>query len=237
MMQVELIGCTGAGKSTLALEIIRTCREQGIDVVMSDEFMLGQARLSWIKNRLARTLCLDLICLPAWLGTWRKHRAFHAFAIRATLRIPIAWPVKINLIRNVLKKIAVYEIIRRRGSGRQVVLVDEGTLHAAHNLFVHLAVPPNPDDIATFAGLVPLPDVAVYVTQPESTLIERTLARGHKRIPDRSHESVELFVKRAVETFEMLRQQAGVKDRLLVVDGRPDIALSLIRAAAPITDH
>ena len=232
MMQVELIGCTGAGKSTLALDIIRTCREQGFDVVRSDDFVLGQARLNWIKSSLLRTLCLDLVCLPAWLGSWRKHRAFHAFAIQAILRLPIAWAVKINLIRNVLKKIGVYEIIYQRGTGRQVVLVDEGTLHAAHNLFVHLAVPPNPDDIATFAALVPLPDAAVYVTQPESILIERTLARGHKRIPDRSHVNVELFVKRAVETFEMLRQETTIRDRLLIVDGHQDVILSLIRAAA-----
>jgi len=63
-------------------------------------------------------------------------------------------------------------------------------------------------------------------------LIERTLARGHKRIPDRSHVNVELFVKRAVETFEMLRQETTIRDRLLIVDGHQDVILSLIRAAA-----
>ena len=232
MMQIELTGCTGAGKSTLARDIVQACREQGIDVVMGDEVVLGLARLNWLRGRLVRTLCLDLICLPAWLATWGKHRAFHAFTIRTIRRLPIAWTVKLNLLRNVLKKVGTYEIVRRRSPGRHVALVDEGTLHAAHNLLVHLAIPPNPDDIANFARLAPLPDAAVYVQQPESVLIERTLARGHKRVEDRSPTSVRLFVNRAVETFEMLWQQPAISGRLRIVDGRKDDVLPLIRACA-----
>ena len=232
MIQIELTGCTGAGKSTLARGIVQACREQGIDVVMGDEVVLGLARLNWLRGSLARTLCLDLICLPAWLATWGRHRAFHAFTIRTIWRLPIAWTVRLNLLRNVLKKMGTHEIVRRRSPRRQVALVDEGTLHAAHNLFVHVAVPPSPDDIATFARLAPLPDAAVYVKQQESVLIERTLARGHKRIEDRSSASVQLFVERAIETFEMLWQQAAISERLLVVDGRQEIVVPLIRACA-----
>ena len=245
--------CTGAGKTTLANALLHVCQEQGIDIVMGDDLVLKQIRLQRVNSRLARTLLVDLCSLFACLVTWRKNHDFYVFALRIIRRLPVAWFEKLNLARNVLKKIGIYEIIRRRGSGRQVVLVDEGTLHAAHNLFVHVSIPPNADDVATFARLVPLPDVTVYVRQPKPVLIERTLERGHKCIPDHSYANAELFVKRAVETFDKLWRQSMREGRLLVVYSQQDIrvgqdclnqppfalALKIIRAGleAVTADH
>jgi hypothetical protein len=117
----------------------------------------------------------------------------------------------------------IHEIIRRHAGGDRVVLVDEGSLQAAHNLFVHLSVGVNPGDVARFAGLVPLPDIAIYVKEDEHVLIERTMARGHKRIPGRSKAQVEVFVKRALQTFEVLARQPALVDRLLVVSPEQDV--------------
>jgi hypothetical protein len=67
MTQIELFGCTQAGKSTLASNIIRAGQEHGIAVLLSDDFVLQQARLNWIKSSLPRTLLLDLFSLSACL--------------------------------------------------------------------------------------------------------------------------------------------------------------------------
>lgn len=225
-MIVEFIGSTGAGKTTLASDILYACREQGIDVLMGDDFVLKQSCLIWIKSRLIRTLCVDLLSLFACLATWRNNLEFYVFASRIILRLPVVWLEKANLFRNILKKIGIYEIIHRRGSDQQVVLVDEGTLHAAHNLFVHVSVQTNASDFSTFVRLVPLPDVAIYVTQSESVLIERTIKRGHKRIPDRSYAKVEIFVKQAVDTFDKLVRQLVLKKKLLAVDGKRNIIVA-----------
>lgn len=219
-MLIELIGCTSAGKSTLARDILRACRERDIELLMGDDFVLKQVRLDWVKGSLARTLLMDLLLSFVCLVTWQNNLEFCAFAGQIILRLPIGRLEKLNMARNVLKKIGVYEIIRRRGSDQQVVLVDEGTLHAAHYLFVHVSVPPNASDVATFARLAPLPDVAIYVRQSEVVLIERTLKRGHKRIPDCSYAKVEIFIKRAVETFDKLVEQPMIERRLLVVDNQ-----------------
>jgi thymidylate kinase len=246
MMRIEFIGCTGAGKSTLISRILRICRAQGIDAWMGYDFVLRQVRLDWVESKLVRGLLVNLISLFVCLMAWQRHLAFYRFTIRVISRLPasVGWFERLYIGRDVLKNIGMYEIIRRRASAQQLVLLDEGTLHTAHYLFVQVAVEPNIGDISTFAGLVPLPDVVVYVTQSESILIERTLARGHKRIPDRSYTSVERFVKRARTIFEALRQQPALKDKLLVVDGQqncivdqdsPDsrsfaLALKLVRA-------
>src|SRR5712692_4203049 len=144
-MQIELMGCTGAGKSTLARSVLQTFRAHGIDAWLGDEFVLKQVGLNWVRSGLARTLLVDLCSFFACLFTWRSNHEFYVFSVLIILWLPgsVAWPEKLNLVRNVLKKVGIYEIIRRRISDREVVLVDEGTLQAAHNLFVHVSVPAN----------------------------------------------------------------------------------------------
>ncbi len=234
MMQIELTGCTGAGKTTLASAIHRACREQGIDFLMSNDFVLKQFRLSWIKSNWVRTLLVDLCSLSVCLATWRNNLELYVFAIQNIFRLPIAQFEKLNLARNVLKKIGIYEIIHRRGPDQQVVLVDEGTLHAAHNLFVHVSVEANTSDLSTFVKLVPLPDVAVYVTQSESVLIKRTMQRGHKRIPDRSPVKVELFIKRAVDIFDKLIRELVLQRGMLVDESQRSIVVTQSHQNDPI---
>ena len=224
-MQIELIGPTSAGKSTLARGILQAGREQGIDTLMGDDFVLKQVRLNWVKRKLARTLCADLISLFACLITLRNNLEFCHFALRSIWQLPVgvARIEKANIARNVLKKIGIFEIVRRRSSDRQIVVVDEGTLHTAHYLFVHVSVVPNTSELSTFVRLVPKPDVVFHVQQDEDVLIERTLARGHKRIPDGSHAMVERFIRRAVDTFDDLVRQLALGGAFVVVDGKQDL--------------
>ncbi len=230
-MMIELTGSTGAGKSTLASGMLQAYQQRGIDMLMGDDLVLKQIRLSRVKNRWLRLLGVDLVALLTCLATWQRHHAFYAFALPIIFRLPIGGFEKLNLTRNVLKKIGVYEVIRHRSAEQQIILVDEGTLHAAHNLFVHVAVAPNVKDVAAFLQLVPLPDLAVYVRQSESVLIARTLARGHKRIPDRSHANVEHFIERSVEVSDQVAQQLALDSRLVVVDGRQSDALDQVITA------
>lgn len=216
-MQIELIGCTSAGKSILIRKILHACHEQGIDIFLGTDFVLKQVRLNWIKNHLLRTLLMDLAALSACLVTWRRNVKFYLFATRHLLWSPIALFEKINLLRNALKKIGIFEIIRFRSANQQVILVDEGVLQAAHNLFVHVSIEVDMEHLYTFARLVPLPDVVVYLRQPEGLLIDRTMKRGHKRIPDHSYVKVVRFVKQAVATFDKLVQCPVVENKLLIV--------------------
>lgn len=217
-MQIELMGCTSAGKSTLAGGILQACREEGNDLVMGYDFVLEQVHLNWMKGRLSRSLALDLISFFACLVSLRKNRHLYLFAIRLMRRPGIPRLEKLNLLRNVFKKVGVYETIRRRKPEHQIVLLDEGTLHAAHNLFVHVSAVMTDSELSDFVRFVPLPDVVVYVRQRESVLIQRTMKRGHKRIPDPSLSNVELFIKRAITTFDKLAQNDVIESKLLVVD-------------------
>lgn len=223
-MQVELIGCTSAGKSTLTKGILQAYQGQGAEVILADDFVLSQIRSNWIKENLPRALILNLAALFACLVTWRNNLEFCAFAARILLQLPISMSEKLYLFRNVLKKIGTYEIIRSRSSPQEVILVDEGVLQTAHNLFVHVSVQVKREHISTFAELIPLPDVIVYLRQSESLLLDRISKRGHKRIPSRSNGDMIQFIKKAVATFDALAQEPIVESRLLVVNDGQDIS-------------
>jgi hypothetical protein len=221
-MRIELIGCTSAGKSTLASNILRICRDQELDAWMGYDFVLRQVRLDWVKSKLMRGLAVNLIALFVCAVTYRNQIEFYRFVIRFIARLPptVTRAEKLYIGRDVLKNIGIYEIIHRRAADRQIILLDEGTLHTAHYLFVHVSVELESKNLAAFVRLVPLPDVVVYVTQSESVLIERTLERGHKRIPDRSYANVQRFVKRAVAIFDEMAQQPTLESRLLIFDNQ-----------------
>ncbi|NIN34297.1 MAG: hypothetical protein GTO60_04010 [Gammaproteobacteria bacterium] len=140
------------------------------------------------------------------------------------------------MLRQVIKKTGIHAIIRFRGSDQQVILVDEGVLQVAHNLFVHRSVDVKTEHLSTFARLVPLPDVVVYLRQPESLLIDRTMRRGHKRIPDRSYRNVAPFIERAVATFDKLVQHPAVESKLLVVEGGQVATMAANNHDEPIMD-
>lgn len=233
-MHIELMGCTSAGKSTLARGILEACRQQGTDILLGNDFVLRQVRLNWVKGHLPRTLLVDLAALFFCLLTWRHNLEFYRFTTRLLLQLPMAPLEKLNLLRNVFKKIGIYEIIRFRSNERQVILVDEGVLQAAHNLFVHVSADVNPEHLATFARLIPLPDVIVYLRQPASLLIDRTIKRGHKRIPDRSPRTVARFITQALATFEKLVQNPAVENRLVVVDGGREVVIAATDQDEPV---
>ena len=219
-MQIELIGCTSSGKTTLLRGILQACRERGIDAVSGYDYVLIKASLNWVRGYLARTLLIDLVSLVNCFWTWRKNYKFYFLTLQILFNLPssISLFEKLNIARNVFKKVGIYEVICRYASDKQIVLMDEGTLNTANYLFVHVTSERPTEFFSIFERLVPLPDVVIYLKQDESIMIERTLARGHKRIPDGSHELAKCFINRAVATFDELSMNPTIRARLVIVN-------------------
>jgi thymidylate kinase len=224
-MIIEFIGSTGAGKTTLIKHILDTCEREGIYAVVGTDFVLKQCRLNGVKSHLLRAVLINLISLSASLAAWRNNLVFYRFVIHIILKLPgaVSWPERLFLVKNILKRIGIYETIRHHGSEQQMHLVDEGTLHVAHSLFVQTIGEFNSHDLSTFASIAPLPHVVVYIRQDEAVLIKRVLARGHQRVPDHSFAAAAHFVKQAVNVFDELVQHPAIEKRLVMVDGAQQI--------------
>lgn len=224
-MQIELIGCTSAGKSRLTQEILQKFSSNGFHLMTSYDFVLSWAHLGWIANHRLRMLFLNLAALSACLLTWRKNLAFYRFVLGVIRRLPaqVGPYEKTRIARIIARNIGIYELVCRYASDRQVILADEGTLHIAHYLFVHIAVEPEMSDLENFVRLVSLPDVAVYLRQPEAVLTARARTRRHRRIPGNTAALVNRFIRHGFVVFERLTAYSSLEGRLLVVNGQEGI--------------
>jgi thymidylate kinase len=88
-------------------------------------------------------------------------------------------------------------------------------------LFAHVDPAPDLAQVATFAAIVPLPDMIMYVRRPRALLIERIRARGHHRISNIEPRTVVRFVEHAEQTFECLAGVPRLAARLVVADDLP----------------
>lgn len=218
-MHIELIGSTSAGKTTLAKKMVEAGKKHGLDISLSDDFMLEQLHLGWVKNDFARRRLVEIVAVAICLTHLAKHKDFFGFVIREGKSSPGSWFYKINRIRNVIRKIGIFEFISLRRGPRQVVLADnEGILQGIHNLFVHQNSQADLHKIAAYVELVPMPDAVLYLQQEEEILVSRTLGRGHARVAGNSPDEVAHFIRQAVAVFDELISAPKVQERLLIVD-------------------
>jgi len=226
-MHVELIGSTSAGKTTLAEKIVEAGRKKDQIIYLSDDFMLRKARLDWIKNEFIRRRVIEFIAFFVWLIYSRKYKDFAQFIIREGWGYSGSWLYKANRIRNVIRKIGIYEFISRKSKSNQIILADnEGILQGVHNLFVHQNHQVDRDKINQYAELAPIPDVVVYLEQKEDVLISRTLKRGHSRVAGESQDKVTHFIRQAIIAFDELTNVPKLENRLLILNGDLDAQIN-----------
>lgn len=219
-MHIELIGCTSAGKTTLTRKIVDIAKSQDVNIILGDDFVLEKFHLDRIKSEFVRRRLLEVCAIYVCLRHWKRYRQFCRYVWMVVSQVPGSRFYRFNLVRIVLRKIGIYHLINGYGSENQLVLVDnEGIIQAAHNLFVHTHNKLN-GNISAFIEEAPLPDMVVYLWQPQSILMERTLRRGHPRIQKRSESKVRFFVEQANDTFEKLKTLPRIAERLLLIDGQ-----------------
>jgi hypothetical protein len=219
-MHIELIGSTSAGKTTLAKKMVTAGKKSGVDISLSDDFMLEQLRLNWVRDEFIRRRLVELAAFVICLTHLAQYKDFMRFVIRESKSYPGSWFYRINRIRNVFRKIGIFEFIARRSGPWQIVLADnEGILQGVHNLFVHENSRADLHKISRYLELVPMPDVVLYLQQEEDVLVSRTLGRGHARVAGNSPDKAVHFVRQAIAVFDELIDVPKIQDRLLIVDG------------------
>lgn len=220
-MIIELIGCTGAGKSTWLKKLLNQTQELPYAVVTSEVLILQRLHLDWLSNRQLIKLCISLVGITYSLRMLGSHRGLVQFLVEQIRRLPasVSLSERLRIARLVARNLGVYAFIRRNQSSKQVVICDEGTLHIAHYLFVNTVSHPNQGDIRTFCSLIPRPDRAFYFDLPEHILIERTMTRGHKRIKSDLTCATHNFIRHARHVFNHMTSAPEVSAILLHIYG------------------
>jgi thymidylate kinase len=218
---VELIGCDGAGKTTLGRLLAEPGGLGGRAVTMAD-LVLDHPGLRGITHATARNVVQELGGLPFLLRAYPRRRAYLAFARRMHGRYAPSLYHRLNGMRGIVRRVGMYELARARAADR-VVLSDEGTVLSAY-LFALTDVSFDRSDIERFAELVPPPDRVVYVKAPIAALVQRALARPDRRPQHggKSRSDVERTITRTVDVFDLIAVAPRLRERVLVVENDGD---------------
>jgi thymidylate kinase len=214
---VELIGCAGAGKTTLRRMLCERSVSRQPVVAMSDLVIPRGARQR-ITNPTVVNLAQEVMALPSFLRAWRREQEYLAFARELVTREGFPRYERVVAVRGLERKIGMYHLARRRARGK-VVIWDEGALLSAYNLFVPGGYPLAAAEVERFAAQVPLPDRIVYVTAPVELLVARALSRPDRRRQHvgRDEAAVARNIGQTVELFDLLAETPPVAERTLIV--------------------
>ncbi len=215
-MIVEIAGCSGSGKSTLLKEVLRQCAERGLSVATAEDVALPRLPRAIRRNPTLQNLALDLRGVGETI-TLRRDRDFLAFAMSVIRRDTDRAITALSACRGVLRKLGVHSVLAREANGRDAVLVDEGTIHSAHYVLVHVNHPPRREDVEVFCRLVPLPDLVVHVAAPLERVLARTFARSDPPLRRRSKQELERFIRHAYIMFDLLMSHETLSRKTLRV--------------------
>ena len=235
-MIIEFIGSTGAGKTTLIDEVQRRlARTAG--ATTSFELVAAKLGLSNIRQTTARNLIQELYGLWYLIRSLPRYKATIDFSLKMIARKAGSPIFVINNFRSLVRKIGIYEILRRQQADN-IILVDEGTVLLAHVLFIYNSAYYTPEEITQFASIVPLPDLIVYVRTPVQNLIERSMRRTDppREMKAKNPEQIEKYVSDAVSMFEQLIETEEIRDRVLIVDNPESVNRRSEKAVEFVTE-
>jgi thymidylate kinase len=233
---VEFVGCTGAGKSTLARQVCAYTTRADRAVIGSD-IVLARPPFQGVRNEQAANVIQDVAGLPYFLGA--AHRDWPFLKLSGHLlreHAPSRFDEVLNT-RSVMRRIGMFELARHHAHGR-TVLIDEGTVLIAYHLFVYSTAGSDGTDVDRFAALVPLPDRIVYVKAAVPVLVERARSRPNRRrqLAGLPPEGVAAWIRRAADVFDRVTAAPRLSDRVVVVDNTSSDPQVRRRLAADLAD-
>lgn len=226
-MIVEFVGCTGAGKTSLARSLDRrglppdaVGLESGVRMMY--DLALHHGVLRRITNPSLANIVQDAVALPFALATLHRRREFLLFARQTIRRRFPARVDRANRLRGVVRRVGMYELARTLADS-DVVLSDEGTLLLAY-LYALTDTDYSDSDVEMFASLAPMPDMVVYVRASTAVLVERAARRSdrHRQLGGKDDFELEQLITRTVRVFDRLVQTRALAGRVLEIENSAD---------------
>ena len=232
-MIIEFIGSTGAGKTTLLNEVYRRLA-QTENVITSVDLTTGLVGLRGVQNPTLQNLLQEVISFPFFVGRLPRDWGYLLRAVQLFTRNARFSLKMVNNLRSLERKMGVYAITQKYSRGR-VILVDEGPILAAH-MFAYTGGGLKPEEIAQFAGLIPMPDLVIYVRASVDTLVRRTFQRPDppREMDLNNRAQIEMYARQAVALFDELVKAPAFQGSLLVVENRDGEAQGYDRVAEEI---
>ena len=213
MNTIEMAGMVGAGKTTLAHRLRAMLRKRDIDALTvheAIELAMKRSTFGRFSHRLLRTpshrqtaelVAYRLLVRPGhemWFIA--NHLRLTRHVVRSLQRLPLPLWHRRRIFRLFLRRAAALEFLSRRLEPREILIVEEGLVQRAVNIFAWGQHGVDPTAVTEYLTNVPPSDLVLFVDVPESTSFERASARGlPARLIGHEENTVERFMMHAAD--------------------------------------
>ncbi len=198
-MIIELTGIPGAGKSTILKHL--SVKTVDPNVVFNVESYILKNSYFSIKGK----FYFELLVFANLLKLKKEDRILIRKSISLIQKSKNTLFHKVNIIRNIVKKLIIYRYIQERD---EIFFIDEGVSHIPFNLFVDVKQKINVEELENFFYLLPRADRILVVDASDEILLQRVIERGkegHRRINFNSQEEVIRFMDYSRHVLEKIK--------------------------------
>jgi broad-specificity NMP kinase len=189
LLTVEFVGTPGAGKTTLADELVDLLQEDGINA----STVIGAAREHarrtvagrgidvFLPHRLRRAFLWQLFYMLSILHIapfTLEHFRLIRFVLRTQLTRPIPFAAKRHVLFWFFQLVGRGRFLGATSRGREIVVVDDGFLHRSVHLNASHVEEPDARLVRAYVDLAPTPDVVVVAVAGRQACERRIQQRG-----------------------------------------------------------
>ncbi len=186
---IEFIGIPGAGKTTLAVELVNLLEARHMPASMVVDAARPRARRTplghWIARlrspRLQRALLWQLFYGYGLLHACKSMRerpllTRHVIRSQMHRRLPVAG--RVHVLWWFFQLAGRYRFLTTTARAREVLVLDDGFLHRSIHLYATAVGEPDSHAVAAYVDLLPVPDAVLFTVADRETCEERVRQRG-----------------------------------------------------------
>jgi GTPase SAR1 family protein len=198
-MIIEFTGIPGSGKSTIIEKLKKHSFKQEIifDIekfVCLKSFRIGKGKLPY-----------DLIVFSKIILLNKQDLKFLKLSIKHLKKCGHNWFTKINIFRNILKKLILHRFLLKFN---KIFIVDEGLSHIPLSLFVDVSKDIDFQFLQKILKLLISKADILLIDASDDILLERITVRGfkgHRRIDFGNVKSIEIFMNQSRQVTEAIK--------------------------------
>ncbi len=226
-----MAGMVGAGKTTLAdaLRTMLSQRDVGVlSVQDAIELAMKRSTFGVLARRLLRApshrRTAEIVAYKALVRPWHelwfiaRYLRLTRLVLRAVRRLPLPLWHRRTIFQLFIRRAASLEFLRTRLEPREILLVEEGLVQRAVNIFAWCRHGVDRAPVTEYLAALPPSDLVLFIEVPKSISFERASSRGlPSRLVGYEEDAVERFMMSAADIATITATYLGQANRPLFI--------------------